>query len=213
MELITHDLVKLRDSRDLILDLPKPEWVDEALERAPLVVVRRAPLINNVIPVGIRGSNRDKRFAAAVLYSNIIERITPEQLAISKVWRTNKHIQETKMVNVLEFVDSILVEHGLSWGPTGSTGFELASGVPTVTENSDLDIVIRASKYLPVKTAKQLIEKLMQASIKVDIQLETPNGSVALAEYAGGGSSILLRTIYGPRLVKNPWIKDKGLEG
>lgn len=213
MGLKVNDLLTINSVSDLIGDFTDSPWINEAVKRAPLVVVRRAPLINDMVPIGIRGTNRSERCAAAVLCSSIVETIMPEQLVAGKLWRTNKHISETHIFKTLEAVDSILGSYDMTWGPTGSVGFELASGVETVTPNSDLDIIIRVPSILSVKTAEDITKELLTVPAKVDIQLETPKGSVALAEYARGNSPVLVRTVNGPRLVKNPWSEDENLEG
>jgi len=209
MELKVNDLLKINTINDLIGEFTDSPWIDEAVKRAPLVVVRRAPLINNMIPVGIRGTNRSQRLAATILDSNIIEIIKPEQLVEGKLWRNNKHIGETQIFKTLEAVDSIFKSYSIIWGPTGSVGFELASGVNTVTATSDLDIIVRAPSFLPIKTAEDITKELLTVITKVDIQLETPKGSIALAEYARGDSNILIRTFNGPRLIKDPWSEDE----
>lgn len=213
MELRVNDLLKINTVNDLIGDFTECPWINEAVKRAPFVVVRRAPLINNMVPVGIRGDNRSQRLAATVLYSNITEIITPEELAYGKLWRTNRHISRTEMLKTLEAVDSIFKGYNIIWGPTGSVGFELASGVETVTETSDLDIIARTPSFLPINTAKDITKELLKMPIKIDIQLETSKGSIALSEYARGDGNVLLRAINGPRLVKNPWSDDEQLEG
>lgn len=213
MELKVNDLLKINTVNDLIGDFTDFPWIDEAVKRSPLVVVRRAPLINNMVPVGIRGTNRSQRLAATILDSNIIEIIKPEQLVEGKLWRNNKHIGETQIFKTLEAVDNIFKRYSMIWGPTGSVGFELASGVETVTATSDLDIIVRAPSFVPIKTAKDIIKELSTVITKVDIQLETPKGSLALAEYARGDNNILIRTLNGPRLIKNPWSEDEYLEG
>lgn len=213
MELKVNDLLKINTINDLIGDFTDSPWIDEAVKRSPLVVVRRAPLINNMVPVGIRGTNRSQRLAATILENNIIEIIKPEQLVEGKLWRNNKHIGETQIVKALEAVDSIFQRYSMIWGPTGSVGFELASGVETVTTTSDLDIIVRAPSFLPIKTAEDITKELSTVITKVDIQLETPKESIALAEYARGDSNILIRTFNGPRLIKNPWSRDEYWEG
>ncbi|KZL90256.1 malonate decarboxylase holo-ACP synthase [Clostridium magnum] len=213
MGLKVNDLLKIKDVSDLIGDFTDSTWINEAVKGAPLVVVRCAPLINDMVPVGIRGTNRSQRCAATILCSSIVKIITPEQLAEGKLWRTSKHIRETHIFKTLEAVDSILGSHDITWGPTGSVGFELASGVETVTPTSDLDVVIRVPSILSVKTGKDITKDLLTVPTKVDIQLETPKGSVALAEYARGDSPVLVRTVNGPKLVKNLWSENENLEG
>ena len=213
MELRVNDLLKINTANDLIGDFTDAPWVDKAVKRAPFVVVRRALLINDMVPIGIRGENRSQRLAGTVLYSNIIEVVTPEQLVEGKLWRVNKHISETQMLKALEAVDSIFKSYNIVWGPTGSVGFELASGVETVTDTSDLDIIARTPNFLSINIAKDITKKLLTMPTKIDVQLETSKGSIALAEYARGDGNVLLRTINGPRLVKKPWSDDEQLEG
>ncbi len=98
---------------------------------------------------------------------------------------------------------------GFVWGPTGSTGFELATQAPTVTLSSDLDLLIRAPEKLSHDTAIQLLNQLQtiaqRAGIRVDAQLETPAGGVALAEWAAGKARAMARHARGPQLVTDPW--------
>jgi phosphoribosyl-dephospho-CoA transferase len=95
------------------------------------------------------------------------------------------------------------------WGPTGSTGFELATQIPTVTLSSDLDLLIRAPEKLSHDIAIQLLRSLQAiaqcAGIRVDAQLETPAGGVALTEWAAGKARVMARHARGPQLVSDPW--------
>lgn len=98
-----------------------------------------------------------------------------------------------------------LPNYDWSWGLTGSVGFELASSTPTARPNSDLDIVIRMPQPLDRETAGVLYGWNTQLPIRIDVQLETPFGAVALAEYARNEKQVLLRTSSGPKLVDTPW--------
>jgi phosphoribosyl-dephospho-CoA transferase len=93
---------------------------------------------------------------------------------------------------------------GLIWGPTGSAGFELATGVPAAGAASDLDVVVRAPEFWPLERAREVAEDLAPLPARVDAQLDTPAGAVTLAEYACGGH-VLVRTPDGPRLTRDPW--------
>ncbi|AWI04234.1 malonate decarboxylase holo-ACP synthase [Clostridium drakei] len=208
MGLKVNDLLKINDVNDLIGDFTDAPWISEAVKRAPLVVVRRAPIINDMVPVGIRGNNRSQRLAATIFSGNIIEIIKPEQLVQDKLWTNVKHIKEMHIFETLEAVDNIFKSYNMIWGPTGSVGFELSSGVDTVTDASDLDIIIRVPSFLSVKTAEDIIKELLRMPTKVDAQLETSRGSVALAEYARGNVPFLIRTVDGPMLVETPWFEE-----
>lgn len=207
MEVRVNDLLKIDLYKDFIEDFERYSWVYKSLEVAPYVVVRRAPIINNIVPVGIRGRNRSQRLAAKVLFNESIEIVTPEKLASKMLWSCNKHLEETKMIKILDSVDTILKNYNLIWGPTGSVGFELASGIETVTCNSDLDIIIRTPNVLPKSIAEEITKQLSNLPVKIDAQLEIPMGSIALAECMSNNIKIVLRTISGPKLIKNPLVE------
>jgi phosphoribosyl-dephospho-CoA transferase len=92
---------------------------------------------------------------------------------------------------------------GLRWGPTGSVGFELATGIPTATTESDLDLLIRVPRGSAVVLARlaALHRAFGSLAARVDCQVETSAGAVALAELVGGPSDVMVRTAEGPRLV------------
>lgn len=205
MDVKTHDLLHLNNLSSLIITHPQPGWVHEALTLAPLVVVRRAPVKNGKIPIGIRGSSRSERFAAFILEESILNRITPESLVTRKVWKRSPRQYEVPALSCLDRIDEILQFYQLPWGPGGSVGFELASGVATVTAISDLDMVIRPKSFLSIENAERILHEFSTLPVRIDAQIETPNGAISLIEYARGGSQILLRTMDGPRLIKNPW--------
>jgi phosphoribosyl-dephospho-CoA transferase len=81
--------------------------------------------------------------------------------------------------------------------------------VPTVTASSDLDLLIHTPDRLAVSAAQQLLcelhEHAQRAQVRVDAQLATPAGGVALAELAADKPQVMVRTTLGPRLMTNPW--------
>lgn len=206
MELRPHDLLRIKDITRIDFDSKRGDWLQEALILAPFAVMRRAPQEEKRIPIGIRGGSREQRLAGVTDSNNIKQYITPEELTASKGWRDNKHLNEIGIAKNLELIDGILSKEGFLWGPTGSIGFELASGVTVVNKDSDLDIILRISQFISLPAARQLLDELLQVPVKMDILLETPEGAIALEEYAGNSSQMLLRTIYGPCLIKSPWI-------
>jgi phosphoribosyl-dephospho-CoA transferase len=50
---------------------------------------------------------------------------------------------------------------------------------------------------------------LRRLPVRVDVQIETPSGAIALAEYAANLARVALRTQFGPRLVENPWQEER----
>ena len=201
-----HSLLRLSGAETLEWESDPPEWAPETLRRAPFVVMRRPPPRSESLPVGVRGSARSQRAAAWISAGAVQECITPQMLAARRAWRQRRD-SITPSVAALEEVAAIFDGHGLAgrWGPGGSVGFELASGVPSTTPNSDLDIVLGAAASMARAEAARLHADLSALTVRIDVLLETPNGAVALAEYANSVDRMLLRSAQGPRLVRDPW--------
>ncbi|GGC83516.1 phosphoribosyl-dephospho-CoA transferase [Thalassobacillus devorans] len=199
-----HDLLELKEPlKQLITDASIPDWVHDTLEDAPFVVVRRAPIKNGKVPVGVRGYTRSERFAAFISIDSIARQITPEQLAREKRWLEIQRDIYLKAIDSLDLVEEVLHVCQLDWGPVGSVGFELASGRPTIHESSDLDIVIRGIEGLSLKTAQKIIEEFDIAPARIDPLVETPEGAFSLIEYSCEVPSMMLRTKEGPILVSS----------
>jgi phosphoribosyl-dephospho-CoA transferase len=201
----THALLRIAGGRALASDGGLPVWAGAALERAPWVVVRRARGRDGLIPVGVRGSRRGERLAAWLHADAVLECVTPPQLAARGGWHGSARCVQVPALAVLATVAELLRGWELSWGPGGSVGFELASGVPTATVASDLDLVIGMGAPLASAAAARLWASLARLPVRVEALLETPHGAVALEEYAAGRLPLLLRTPDGPRLVDDPW--------
>jgi phosphoribosyl-dephospho-CoA transferase len=92
-------------------------------------------------------------------------------------------------------------EFGHPWGPTGSAGFELATGHPSTTLRSDLDLVVRLPELPAAEQIATLAAELCALPAHVDCQLDTGRGAVTLTELARGPEQILLRTLSGAHLV------------
>ncbi|MEH7096906.1 phosphoribosyl-dephospho-CoA transferase MdcG domain-containing protein [Neobacillus vireti] len=63
------------------------------------------------------------------------------------------------------------------WGPTGSAGFELATGYTSLRDTSNLDLVIDAPQKNNFLEAKDLLHQLDAFNIRIDIQVETRRGA------------------------------------
>jgi phosphoribosyl-dephospho-CoA transferase len=100
---------------------------------------------------------------------------------------------------------SHLDESGWVWGVSGSAGFELASGFAALHEGSDLDLILRTPRPLSRADAHALVAFLDTAVCRVDLQLQTPLGAVALREWAGASSRVLLKNATQASLVTDPW--------
>ena len=210
-----HVLLRLRDLDALIWEEHRPQWASAALQRAPWVVVRRAAPQLALWPVGVRGSRRQHRSAAWLPQRAIQECITPQTLAAERAWRGRPSTAATPAIAALDEVAAILVAHGFAgrWGPGGSVGFELASGAPSTTPGSDLDLVLNADEPMTQTDATRLHADLSKLPVRIDLLLETPQGAAALAEYVQGAGVTLLRSAQGPRLVRDPWSRDCSMAG
>jgi phosphoribosyl-dephospho-CoA transferase len=199
-----HDMLRLAGGAGLRYEGVVPAWVPAALARAPWVVVRRARTPDGLIPVGVRGRTRGERFAALLAVDAVTERVSPEDLAAARSWRHMPRARSVRSLRALDAVDERFASFGLVWGPTGSVGFELATGVAAASAASDLDVVVRAPESWPLERAREVVEALTPLPARVDAQLDMPAGAVTLAEYARGGH-VLVRTPDGPRLTRDPW--------
>ena len=165
-----HDL--LWGMRCDFLDSNAPVWVKATIAQEQPVVVRRATTDSTVVAVGIRGTARHQRYATQMPVSAITKQLKPEALS-------NVDLDGfPHLMNQLQMIQNILNQKHWIWGYTGSVGFELATGIQTVTENSDIDLLIRTEEFLTKDEAKQLLQQLEQTELKLDVQLQTPKGGV-----------------------------------
>ncbi|MBD9397336.1 malonate decarboxylase holo-ACP synthase [Pseudomonas sp. PDM11] len=194
-----HDLLWGLTSEQLPTDAPV--WCTAALHDALPVVVRRAPPRVGYVPVGLRGIARGERFATWLPVSAIDSVLSPEEVRLRKpvananlpVWQALAVVRER--LESSEFV----------WGVTGSAGFELATGCCATHAGSDLDLLLRTAQPISRERARQLLADLSLADCRVDVQLQTPNGGLALAEWAGSAVRVMLKGEDGPLLLENPW--------
>lgn len=214
---LPHDLLWLSGADAVIADNGTPDWVEEALSRMPVAVVRRA-VCDDVarVPIGLRGPTRAHRHAATVPVVCIRKSMAPEDLIDAQHWLGSQRRSGIAPVQALEELRARWNQYELDsqpliWGPTGSVGFELATGMPVARPDSDLDLILRVPSPLPKAAAGALLHALEGLPARVDVQMETPLGCVVLREYAQGNAPrILLRTSRGPRLVRNPWSLEQG---
>jgi phosphoribosyl-dephospho-CoA transferase len=201
-----HDLMKLAGAGDEWLPHDAPDWVNAALRRAPWVVVRRAACAPGYASVGVRGARRHERYAASIRMSQVADIVSPEQLLTRQSTSERTALPAMKLLATLQ---PWFLEHGLVGGPTGSTGFELASGLAVVSLASDLDLLLRPSRPFTRTAAQRLCGSLQalaeQAGCRIDVQVEGGHGAFALADYAGH-ERVLLRTAQGACLVVDPWL-------
>lgn len=208
----THDLIRLRGPIALTVDAPVPAWVGPALSRTPWVVVRRGTVRDGTMPVGVRGLARSQRFAALLALAEMADRLSPEDLTDSRYAIAQERKDAVPALAALARVAPILARRGHRWGPGGSVGFEIATGLPTATASSDLDLILRQERRLEPGEAIELRAALAEAAApaRIDVMLETPRGGVSLADLAAMPGQVLVRTPDGPRLSADPWRADAG---
>jgi len=197
LAVLPHDLLWGMPVSALPADAP--DWVIEAVRLEHPVVVRRSLAPPALVPVGIRGPRREQRFAALMPRAAIERCVRPEQLI---------HIrgqQDWPALQALDHVRPLMDLLGLTWGVSGSAGFELASGLPALHQNSDLDLIIRTPRFVSRDWAAELVQILDRAVCRIDVQLQTPVGALALREWAGASRQVLLKSEHGAWLVDQPW--------
>lgn len=179
-----------------------PAWVVEVIGLGHPVVVRRARVAEGFVAVGVRGRSRDQRYATVMKLTDISRKVRPEAL----VDAVDNQIADWPALQALTQIRPMMDALGLPWGVAGSVGFELASGVPVLHQDSDLDLILRASEFFSRQQAVELVEALDGAGSRIDLQLQTPSGAVALREWAGSAREVLLKADDAARLVTNPWL-------
>lgn len=192
-----HDLLWGMTPAQLPADAP--DWARQVLAAGQPVVMRRALVAADQVAVGVRGASRDQRFATVMRASRVLRCVHPEQLI------TQPFVVELPAFRALAVLTPVFEDLERPWGITGSVGFQLATGIAVVSAGSDLDLLLRTPSELPRHEARELQQLLDDSPCRVDLQLETPAGAVALREWAGGSARVLLKCATGARLVDNPW--------
>jgi len=197
-----HDLLWLtaRDALEDILD----GWVENTWHVGLPVVVRRDVDAGGRIPVGVRGLKRDQRAAGWVKPGNVARVVTPEQLAVEHELLRSPFITQPPVQVAAQLSRQ---PWPWVWGITGSTGYALATGIPVIHADSDLDLIIRAPQPLSSAALAHWQSQLSHALCRSDTQVQTPEGGFALAEWLRDGKT-LLKTALGPQLVSDPWRRE-----
>jgi len=196
MEIKVHDIVefacieKLKDYTSL------PPWVVNSPEAANYGVVRRMATSKDIVPIGLRGKTREQRAGTFIHKQEILRVITPESL----INQMDKHEQQIYYSSLRKIREEFL-KLNLTWGPTGSVGFEIATSHKVTSTNSDIDISIYIKEidhHLLVEV-NQFIDKL---EFRIDAQVEIPQlGAFLLNDYVKHSESgFILRTPFGPQL-------------
>lgn len=197
-----HDLLWGLSVADLSAEAPV--WVTEVVGAGLPVVVRRAQVAEGLVAVGIRGHSRDQRYAMVMRLTDITRRVRPEEL----VEAVDNETARWPALRALRQIRPVMDALGLPWGVAGSVGFELACGAAVLHQDSDLDLVLRTARFFSREQAAALVHALEGAVCRIDLQLQTPAGAVALREWSGPARQVLLKADDAARLVVNPWLPE-----
>jgi phosphoribosyl-dephospho-CoA transferase len=224
-----HDLLEIDAERFLEAHSSAPGWVAESLRHAPFVVVRRGPSpAEEGIAIGVRGAQRNERWAGACRPDLVRSILTPPMLLDRLVTvsgsdpasrpdpatrpdRATRPAPTTRAdaipaVRTLALLAERWKDLDSPWGPSGSVGFELATGRHAASPQSDLDVVIYAESRMKQHEARALCESAQGLPAAVDIRVETPICGFSLTEYANRAPlPILLRFAHGTVLGTDPW--------
>lgn len=198
-----HDLIWLT-ARDALEGITE-SWVDSVWHTGLPVVVRRDVDDTGRIPVGVRGLKRDQRAAGWVNAACVTRVVSPEDLSAQGDLLRSPFITQPPVQVALQLAQQAWP---WTWGITGSTGYALATGIPVIHADSDLDLLIRAPQPLPAAAFERWQTQLSSALCRADTQVETPPGGFALNEWLRDGKA-LLKTHRGPRLVADPWRREE----
>ncbi|WP_449546029.1 malonate decarboxylase holo-ACP synthase [Lelliottia amnigena] len=198
-----HDLIWLT-ARDALEGITE-SWVDSVWHTGLPVVVRRDVDDTGRIPVGVRGLKRDQRAAGWVNAACVTRVVYPEDLSAQGDLLRSPFITQPPVQVALQLAQQAWP---WTWGITGSTGYALATGIPVIHADSDLDLLIRAPQPLPAAAFERWQTQLSSALCRADTQVETPSGGFALNEWLRDGKA-LLKTRRGPRLVADPWRREE----
>ncbi|MGN8197851.1 malonate decarboxylase holo-ACP synthase [Salinisphaera sp. RV14] len=195
-----HDLVHITPAA---LTPDAPAWAQAVVARGEPVVVRRGHRDATTLPVGVRGASRDRRFAARVSPSGLRgDPVTPESLVDGPDPARDARIPA---LAVLPALRAAMAPWSGAWGIGGAVGYELACGAAACHAQSDVDLILRVGRTPVPAALRALAERLATLPVRCDVQLETPAGGVALADWLSAPPQVLVKSDQGPYLAADPW--------
>lgn len=201
-----HDLAWITpEQAGQVLPRDAPVWAQAVLGFGLPVIVRRAPRDAHSLPVGIRGDSRDKRFATRIPASALHDRTTPESLSQSLEHMDPLRCATIAAMAAVGEAAQIFDPLNLSWGIGGAVGYELATHTPATHELSDIDLLLRLPARPERAELQELAERLSRLSARCDVQIETPLGGMAMADWLSGAPRVMIKSDQGPYLVADPW--------
>lgn len=200
-----HDLLTITLEKDELLSFPK--WAQLKLtEFQTVIVTRQKPLSKDGVVVGVRGNQRNQRFAFEVDKQRIQKRMTPYEAL--EQFKFNQLPESRKDFPVFQALRNIQDKQLLSsnFGITGSAGYEIVTGDMMVKETSDLDLVLNVAHQISLNELKKLWKNVNQFSMHADVQLVNADRGFSLEEFVQqNGRSVLIKSGSGPFISNNPW--------
>ena len=179
-----------------------PDWVTHGWQTHLPLVVRRDRQQAHRLAVGIRGISRSQRAAAWLDPAHIVRVVTPQSLVADvNLLLSSAFVSQPPVQALIALVGMALP---WSWGVTGSCGYALATDIPVMHASSDLDLMIRCDTPCQAEMFADFHRALAHLPCRTDVQINTPQGGFALSEWLRGGD-VMLKTDFGPCLVRNPW--------
>ena len=183
-----------------------PTWVGASWTVEVPVVVRRDFSEAGLIPVGIRGTTRAERFATWIDPQDVARCLSPEDIVTGVRQMVHLPFDGMKPVQALRRLLEAPWAKAFDWGVTGSCAFALATGIPVMHDDSDLDLLVRCPEPLPKAAFRSVTESITKLPCRADIQVETPLGAFSLKEWLREETGrVLLKTNTGPVLTAAPW--------
>ena len=193
-----HDIVRFRDIGDITFHEEVPDWVRARPACRHHAVVRRMKTNAQTVAIGLRGKGRSERIAGFINKADIEEIISPESLVGGPA-----HDRNSRFHDILTEIDAIVSPFGYKWGPTGSVGFELATGITVTTHASDLDMTVYVPANPDYEALIQLDQQLQRYPLRMDVQIEFGQmGAALLPDIVKFKSGFLLRTSSGPLIAE-----------
>lgn len=193
-----HDIVYF--DKQVIENNDLPDWV--TLSDHVFATVRRAMTdYSETLPIGLRGTARNQRFALEIPTRMVQKVIHPWEITDRESFRQTD-IAQFPVYQQFHAAREIL--SGTKWGVGGSLGFELTTDIPAVKETSDFDLLLYVDTPagLPLKAIQSHPDFFEQ----FDTQVITTQGGFSLKEYLRNPEKkILLKTTEGPKLTKEIW--------
>lgn len=196
MEIKVHDIVQFESIDHLEKIIPIPDWVKDAPASKNYGVVRRMPITNQIVPIGLRGNTREQRFGTFIHERNIIQIITPNSLV-----ERMEQFKNERYFPTLNMIKEAFQQLNLVWGLTGSIGFEIATSIKVTTPNSDIDLCLYQEE-IQRELLLEIGNFLETLDTRVDVQVEIPSmGAFLLNDYLHNEESgFIVRTPFGPHL-------------